>query len=59
MVSRRRYGLKRHHKFEQDGRKYVADLETGDLIQVKDVEWDDPVALCVTDTASDGRAVER
>ena len=40
MVSRRRYGLKRHHKFEQDGRKYVADLETGDLIQVKDVEWE-------------------
>ena len=40
MVSRRRYGLKRHHKFEQDGRKYVADLETGDLVQVKDVEWE-------------------
>lgn len=40
MVSRRRYRLKRHHKFEQDGRKYVADLETGDLVQVNDVEWE-------------------
>lgn len=40
MVSRRRYRLKRHHKFEQDERKYVADLETGDLIQVNDVEWE-------------------
>ena len=40
MVSRRRYGLKRHYKFEEDGRKYVADLETGDLIQVNDVEWE-------------------
>ena len=40
MVSRRRYGLKRHHKFEEDGRKYVADLETGDLVQINDVEWE-------------------
>ena len=40
MVSRRRYRLKRHHKFEQDGHKYVADLETGDLIQINDVEWE-------------------
>ena len=40
MVSRRRYRLKRHHKFEQDDRKYVADLETGDIVQVKDVEWE-------------------
>ena len=40
MVSRRRYQLKRHHKFEQDDRKYVADLETGDLVQVNDVEWE-------------------
>ena len=40
MVSRRRYRLKRHHKFEQDERKYVADLETGDLVQVNDVEWE-------------------
>ena len=40
MVSRRRYQLKRHHKFEQDERKYVADLETGALVQVNDVEWE-------------------
>ena len=40
MVSRRRYQLKRHHKFEHDDRKYVADLETGDLVQVNDVEWE-------------------
>ena len=40
MVSRRRYQLKSHHKFEQDDRKYVADLETGDLVQVNDVEWE-------------------
>ena len=40
MVSRRRYRLKRHHKFEQDGHKYVANLETGALIQINDVEWE-------------------
>ena len=40
MVSRRRYRLKRHHKFEQDDHKYVADLEAGDLIQINDVEWE-------------------
>ena len=40
MVSRRRYQLKRHHKFEQDERKYVADLETGDLVQINDIEWE-------------------
>ena len=40
MVSRKRYRLKRHHKFEQDGHKYVADLETGDLIEINDVEWE-------------------
>lgn len=40
MVSRRRYGLKRHYKFEQDDRKYVADLETGDIVQINDVEWE-------------------
>ena len=34
------YRLNRHHKFEQDGRKYVADLETNDIIQVNDVEWE-------------------
>ena len=40
MVSRRRYRLKRHHKFEQDERKYVADLETGDIVRINDVEWE-------------------
>ncbi len=35
-----RYRLKRHHKFEQDGHKYVADIETNDLIQINDVEWE-------------------
>ena len=40
MVSRRRYRLKRHHKFEQDDLKYVADLETGALIEINDVEWE-------------------
>ena len=34
------YRLNRHRKFEQDGRKYVADLETNDIIQVNDVEWE-------------------
>ena len=40
MVSQRRYRLKRHYKFEQDDRKYVADLETGDIIEVNVVEWE-------------------
>ncbi len=40
MVSRKRYRLKRHHKFERDGLKYVADLETGDLVEINDVEWE-------------------
>ena len=40
MVSRTRYRLKRHHKFEQDDQKFVADLETGDIVQVNDVEWE-------------------
>ena len=40
MVSRRRYRLKRHHKFEQGDHKYVVDLETGDLVQINDVEWE-------------------
>ena len=40
MVSQRRYRLKRHYKFEQDDRKYVADLETGDIIEVNAVEWE-------------------
>ena len=40
MLSCTHYQLKQHHKFEQDNRKYVADLETGDVIQVSDVEWE-------------------
>ena len=40
MVSQRRYRLKQHHTFEQDGRKYVVDLETSDLVPLKDVEWE-------------------
>ena len=40
MVSRRRYHLKQHHKFEQGDRKYVADLETGDIVEINDVEWE-------------------
>ena len=39
MVTYTRYRLKQHHKFEQDDRKYVADLETGDIVQINDVEW--------------------
>ena len=34
------YRLKRHRKFEKDGSKYVADLETNDIIQINDVEWE-------------------
>ncbi len=34
------YRLNRHHKFKQGGCKYVADLETNNVIQVSDVEWD-------------------
>ena len=40
MVSRRHYHLKQHHKFEQGDRKYVADLETGDIVETNDVEWE-------------------
>lgn len=40
MAFHTRYHLNRHHKFEQGGRKYVADLETNDIIQVNDVEWE-------------------
>ena len=39
MLSQRRYRLKRHYKFEQDDRKYVADLESGDIVEVNAVEW--------------------
>ena len=34
MVSQRRYRLKRHYKFEQNDHKYIADLETGDIVEV-------------------------
>ena len=34
------YRLNRHRKFEQDGRKYVADLQTNDIVEVNDVEWE-------------------
>ena len=40
MTANTLYHLKQHHKFEQDGHKYVADLEAKDIIQVNDVEWD-------------------
>ena len=40
MISHHHYRLKQHHKFEQGDRKYVADLEGGDIIQVNDVEWE-------------------
>ena len=40
MVTHTHYRLKQHHKFEQDDRKYVADLETGDIVQINDVEWE-------------------
>lgn len=40
MEPQRRYRLKQHHTFEQDGRKYVADLETSDIVPLKDVEWE-------------------
>ena len=40
MLSQKRYRLKRHYKFEQDDRKYVADLETGDIVEVNAVEWE-------------------
>ena len=34
------YRLNQHRKIQQHGEKYVADLETHDIIQVNDVEWD-------------------
>lgn len=40
MVSHTHYHLKHHHKFQRDNHKYVADLETGDIIQISDVEWE-------------------
>ena len=40
MGPQRRYRLKQHHTFEQDGHKYVADLETSDIVPLNDVEWE-------------------
>ena len=40
MVSHTHYRLNQHHKFEQDDQKYVADLETGDILEINDVEWE-------------------
>ena len=34
------YRLNRHHKFKQNDRKYVADLETNAIVEVNEVEWD-------------------
>ena len=34
------YRLKRHHKFEHGGCRYVADLETGDIVEINVVEWE-------------------
>ena len=34
------YRLNRHHKFKQNHHKYVADLETNDILEVNEVEWD-------------------
>ena len=40
MVFHTHYRLNRHHKFRQKGHRYVADLETNDVIQINDVEWE-------------------
>ena len=34
------YRLNRHRRFEQSGRKYVADIETNNIVQINDVEWE-------------------
>ena len=34
------YRLNRHRKIQQHGQKYIADLETNDIVQVNDVEWE-------------------
>ena len=34
------YRLNRHHKFKQNDRTYVADLETNAIVEVDEVEWD-------------------
>jgi len=35
-----RYRVHQHHKFEHGGRKYAADLETGSVIEINEVEWE-------------------
>ena len=40
MKPKTNYQLKHHHKFQHEGRKYAADLETGDIVQISDVEWE-------------------
>ena len=40
MTANTYYRLNRHYKFKQEGRKYVADLETNNIVQVNDVEWE-------------------
>ena len=41
MGSHTHYALKDHlHFFQRDPHKYVADIETGDILQVNDVEWE-------------------
>ena len=34
------YRLNRHHKFKQNDRTYVADLETNAIVEVDEIEWD-------------------
>ena len=34
------YRLNRHRKFEQHGQKYVADLETNNIVEINNVEWE-------------------
>ncbi len=40
MTTNTPYRLHRQHKFEHGGCKYVADLESGDIVQLNDVEWE-------------------
>lgn len=35
-----RYRVHEHRKFEQTGRKYVADLESDTVVEINDVEWE-------------------
>lgn len=55
MAPKPRYRLKRHHPFEHGGRKYAADLDTGDIVQLNDAEWD---ILARYDTQSDAQLIE-